>query len=101
MIVTGHDPQPIAEAVKAGSPGVLETESSADLIIATGNAAASLLRQCIMDGGCVVVSGSSDDCDRLQNVWQEFTFGMLFRGSKTAIAIGKRHLPHLKYNVWI
>lgn len=93
--------QAIMDSLRAGAPDVVEAGADADLIVTDGSSDTGTLERCFREGGTVVVINPSRNREAVRRIWASSTHGMLFRGSGTAIFIGRKCLPHQMFNIWI
>ncbi len=93
--------QAVMDSLRAGAPHAVETDANADLIVTDGSSDTGILERCFSDGGTVVVINPSRNREIVRKIWASSAHGMLFRGSGTAIFVGRESLPHQMFNVWI
>lgn len=93
-------------ALTLGSPNAAFTDAPADLMLLTGEPGVTIEQLCrCADSGGVVFFANTDQSPQMAAtvaaMWDATRHGMLFRGSKVAIYVGLRHLPHQRFDLWL
>lgn len=90
----------VTTALKAAVPEISPAPEPEFMVVDRGGHEAEALA-CLLRGGTVVIGPTAGNAATIQHLWSGISRGMLFRGSRTAIFVGRRHLPKQAFNIWL